>query len=66
METRNYYVPRTPYGKLVLNSIANRIPCCIPHIKFKSYDTIIFTITCHESHFKMIEAILRREGWLED
>lgn len=66
METRNYYIPRTPYGKFVLNNIVSSIPCCIPRIENKSYDTIIFTITCHKNHFKMVEAMLRREGWLED
>ena len=66
METRNYYIPCSPYAKLVLNGIVSRIPCCIPRIEIKSYDTIIVTITCHKNHFKMVEAILRREGWLGD
>lgn len=66
METRNYFIPRTPYAKLILNGIVSRIPCCIPCIENKSYDTIKFTITCHKNHFKMVEAILHREGWLED
>lgn len=66
METRNYYIPRTEYGKFVLNNIVRNVPCCIPKIEYKSYDTIVFTITCNRNHFRMVESILKREGWLGD
>jgi hypothetical protein len=66
METRNYYIPYSPHSKLILNGIVSRIPCCIPRIEIKGYNTIKFTITCHRNHFEMVEEILRRESWLED
>ena len=37
METRNYYVPRTHYAKMVIDRIVLMVPCCVPAIKPKDF-----------------------------
>ena len=54
METRNYYVPRTHYAKMVIDRIVLMVPCCIPAIKPKDYDCFVVSITCNPVHYSII------------
>lgn len=64
METRNYYVPRTHYAKMVIDRIVLMVPCCVPAIKPRDYDCFVVSITCNPVHYSLVESILKREGWL--
>jgi len=64
METRNYYVPRTHYARMVIDYIVRMVPCCVPAIKVKDYNYFVVSITCNPVHYSIVEGILKRQGWL--
>jgi len=64
METRNYYVPRSHYAKMVIDRIVCLVPCCVPNIRPKDYDCLVVSFTCHPRYYSIVETVLKQEGWL--